>query len=154
MEQTHSKEGIQEIISTYKDDVQKLLRYSQWFEKASGTKASDAILPEGSGEHSMKVPVYDSTLLAFVKEAKTTKFMNRNYVYTYSNKRIKTPEDEHRVIDTTEIKDIKVLGDILSYYVLKGQTKGSVWSDGVANGVLYHVITRMKELIEFWTMPM
>lgn len=152
MEQT--REGVQEVIETYKDDVYVLLKYSQWFDKHSGTDGSRSILPEGGNENSMKVPVYDSTLLAFVKDARNTKFMNRNYIYTYTKKRIKSSEDEHRVIDSATIMDFDTLGNILSYYVLKGMTHGNVWTDGVANGVIYHVIRKMKELIEFWSMPM
>lgn len=149
-----TKAGIAEIISTYKEDVEALIKYLPWLESKKGAQAYSSYVPEQAGEYALKVPVYDSTLLSFVKVANNTKFINRNYVYTYSRKRIKDASDEHRVIDNTQIMDMKVLGDILSKYILKGVTKGVVWSEGVSNGVLYHVVSQMKSLIEFWTVPM
>ena len=42
------------------------------------------------------------------------------------------------------------LAGIISGYILRGMTKGSVWSEGVHNKVLYSVIAKMQELITFW----
>ena len=72
------------VIALYQDDTMKLLRYVGWLQTASGKNASDIYKGEGIEANSMPVPVYDSTLLSFVKEAKATHFMNRNYVYTFS----------------------------------------------------------------------
>lgn len=150
-----NKQSISEMISMYKADVEMLVKYLPWLESKSGEKMYSSYVPEqAEAEKSMKVPVYDSTLLQFVKVAQKTKFMNRNYVYTYSRKRMKTAKDEHTVIERCQIMDMSVLGDILSMYVLKGMTKGALWSEGVSNGVLAHVVKKMKELIEFWSVPM
>ena len=61
--------------------------------------------------------------------------------------------DELRFIENAQITDMKTLADILSSYIVRGRTKGVVWPEGVNNGVYYAVISKMKELIEFWTMP-
>ena len=94
------------------------------------------------------MPVYDSTLLNFVKEVKKTDFLNRNYVYTFSRYRMKTEKDELRVIEACSLQDITVLGDILSKYVIKGDVKGAMWAEGVQNGVYLAVLLKMKELME------
>ena len=96
----------------------------------------------------MAVPVYDATLLGFVKEVKQTDFLNRNYVYTYSRYRIKTAADELRIISACSLQEITVLGDILSKYVLRGDIKGAVWAEGVQNGVYLALLLKLKELME------
>lgn len=149
-----TKAGIAEKINLYKKDVEMLIKYLPWLESKKGEQTYSNYVPEQGGEHAMKVPVYDSTLLNFVKTAQKTKFINKNYVYSYSRNRMKTAADEHRAIDKAQIMEMELLGDILSKYVIKGMTKGAVWCEGVSNGVLCHVVSRMKELIEFWTVPM
>lgn len=149
-----TKESVAEIIGIYKDDVQKLIKYLPWLEEHSGQDLTNYQKPEGSGEHAIKVPVYDSTLLSFIKVAQKTKFMNKNYVYSYSRKRMRTCADELRVIDSVSIMEMNVLGDILAKYVLEGMRKGTVWNLGLSSGVYAKCIGKMKELIEFWTRPM
>lgn len=151
MEETRA--GITDVINKYKPDVDALIKYLSWLEQKSGGSLMSNYSPEGT-ELSMKVPVYDSTLLSFVKLANKTKFMNKNYMYTYSRYKIKDARDELRVIEQTQIMDMQVLGDILSCYIMKGMRKGTVWNDGIKDGVFYCVVKRMKELIEFWTVPM
>ena len=148
------KEGIAELIRKYRGDVEKLSKYLSWLESKGGEKMCSNYNPDEKTNTTMIVPIYDSTLLGLVKTAQGTAFMNRNYVYTYSRKKLVTAKDEHDFIDSTKIMDLPALGDILSSYVMKGMVKGSVWCEGVNNGVLYHVIKQMKELIEFWTVPM
>lgn len=138
----------EEIIICYKEDVERLLKFLPWLEKASGGVASGIYSGEGIENTSMAVPVYDSTLLNFIKEIRTTDFMNRNYVYTYSRYRIKTAKDEFRVIDACSLQEISVLGDILSKYVLRGDVKGAVWSEGVSNGVYLALLLKLKDLME------
>ncbi|MBO5031947.1 MAG: hypothetical protein J6C19_06980 [Lachnospiraceae bacterium] len=137
-----------EIIICYQEDVAKLMKYLSWLQSKSGSSTSDIYSGEGIGRNSMAVPVYDSTLLSFIKEIKTTDFLNRNYVYTYSRYRMKTAADELRVIDACSLQDITVLGDILSKYVLRGDVKGAVWSEGVQNGVYLALLLKLKELME------
>lgn len=138
----------EEIIICYKEDVERLLKFLPWLQKASGSAASGIYSGEGIENTSMAVPVYDSTLLNFIKEIRTTDFMNRNYVYTYSRYRIKTAKDEFRVIDACSLQDISVLGDILSKYVLRGDVKGAVWSEGVSNGVYLALLLKLKDLMD------
>lgn len=150
-----NKQSISEKVATYKGDVELLAKYLPWLESKSGEKMySNYVSEQSDKERALKVPVYDSTLLQFVKASQKTKFMNKNYVYTFTRRKLKTAKDQHDFIDRCQIMDLEALGDILSMYVLKGMQKGALWSEGVTNGVLCHVVKRMKELIEFWSVPM
>ena len=140
------KPGIAEVVNNYKEDVVKLCKYLNYLEVKQGEKMYRNY--ENQETPTMKFPVYDSTLLSFIKVAQTTKFINKNYVYTLSRKKLKTPEDEIKFKKSAQIMDI------LSKYVLKGMTKGTLWSEGVSSGVFYYLVKQMKELIEFWTVPM
>lgn len=146
--QNNVKLSRDEIIICYRDDVAKLMKYLSWLQNKSGTVTSGMYSGEGIDKSSMAVPVYDSTLLNFIRDIKTTDFLNRNYVYTYSRYRIKTAADERRVIEACSLQDITVLGDILSKYVIRGDVKGAVWSEGVQNGVFLAVLLKLKELME------
>ncbi|MBO6206765.1 MAG: hypothetical protein K6B69_02270 [Lachnospiraceae bacterium] len=146
-----SKESVTEKLNKYRNDVEELSRYLGWLESKKGQDMSRAIDPtEGKG-NTIKVPVYDSTLLGFIKKAQKTAFVTKNYVYIYRRYHLQTAEDEHRLIDKTQIMEIENLGAILSSYVLRGMTKGTVWNEGVRNGVLWHTVSKMKELVDFWT---
>ena len=146
--QNNVKLSRDEIIICYRDDVAKLMKYLSWLQNKSGTVTSGMYSGEGIDKSSMAVPVYDSTLLNFIRDIKTTDSLNRNYVYTYSRYRIKTAADERRVIEACSLQDITVLGDILSKYVIRGDVKGAVWSEGVQNGVFLAVLLKLKELME------
>lgn len=146
--QNNVKLSRDEIIICYRDDVAKLMKYLSWLQNKSGTVTSGMYNGEGIDKSSMAVPVYDSTLLNFIRDIKSTDFLNRNYVYTYSRYRIKTAADEQRVIEACSLQDITVLGDILSKYVIRGDVKGAVWSEGVQNGVFLAVLLKLKELME------
>ena len=146
-----SKESVTEKLNKYRTDVEELSRYLGWLESKKGQDMSRAIDPtEGKG-NTIKVPVYDSTLLGFIKKAQKTAFVTKNYVYIYRRYHLQTAEDEHRLIDKTQIMEIENLGAILSSYVLRGMTKGTVWNEGVRNGVLWHTVSKMEELVDFWT---
>lgn len=149
-----NKAGIAEIIAKYKADVELLIKFLPWLEQKSGEDLFNTYVPEQATAGTMHVPVYDSTLLNFINTAKRTGFMNKNYVYTYSRKRIRSSADERKLIQNAQITDMEMLGDILSYYVLKGMVKSKLWTEGISNGVFYHLVKKMKELIEFWTVPM
>lgn len=138
----------EEIIYLYQDDAMRLLQFYNWVNKMSGTDTGSFYTGDDIEKSSMAVPVYDSTLLSFIKTAKETEFMNRNYVYTFSRYRIKTPEDELRVISTCTLQDIKVIGDILSMYCYRGDVKGAVWTDGLKHGVYLAILKKLKELLE------
>lgn len=137
-----------EIILLYQEDAMKLIRYISWLQKESGMDTSDIYQGDGIAESSMPVPVYDSTLLNFVKDAKSTQFMNRNYVYTFSKYNLRKTKDELSLIEECSLQEVGILGDILSKYILRGEVRGAYWSEGVRNGVFLAVLLKLKELLE------
>lgn len=139
-----------QVISMYRPDTVKLLDYIVYLEKMNGRAASNNYNQDGLSEHSIVFPVYDGTLMNFIKDAEQTVFMNRNYRYSYTRFRMKDATDEHKVIDKCTIRQLDVIGDILSKYVMGGRTKSTVWAEGVRNGVYLAAITKAYELIHFW----
>ncbi len=133
------------VRNEYMKDVELLSRYMSWLEKTSGKQVESFY--DGDGEQKLiQIPIYDSTLLAFVKDAKKTGLMDRNYRYVYTRRRIKTVEDELHLIRHAHLKDIDIFKGILSSYVMRGQTKGAVWAEGVRNGVFLELMRRMTAL--------
>ena len=98
----------------------------------------------------MSFPVYDATLMNFVREAAASPLMNRNYVYVYTRNRIRNHADEKRLIAGAELKDWEILGGILSKYVLEGQTKASLWGEAVQEDIFLLVLRKMREIIGYW----
>lgn len=139
-----------QVIEQYRPDTIRLLDYVVYLEKMKGCNVSSKFDQDGLSKHSVTFPVYDATLLRFVKDAENTVFMNRNYRYTYTRMGIKDEADERRVIENCTIRQLDVIGDILSKYVMGGRTKGTVWSEGVRNGVYLAAITKAYDLIHFW----
>ena len=149
-----SLEYRQQLLQEYKQAALPLLRYLPWLEKAVGTKASSVYDGQDIGAHSMTFPVYDSTLLNFVKEAAKSPLMDRNYRYVYTRNHINSHEDEKRIIQKAGWKDWDILRGILSYYVLGGRTRATLWSQGVQEGIFCLVLKQMKEIIEYWDKPL
>lgn len=148
------KKATEELVAEYRADIAKLAKYIPWLETKSGKDVASTFSGEGIAEHSVSIPVYDGTLMAFIKEAKKTGLMNRNYVYTYSRNHLQTVQDEQYFIEKATIRNMRELGDILSRYVLLGMTKSVMWREGVENRIFLDVITKMKDLIEFWDKPL
>ena len=140
----------EEIVEYYRQDAVKLFRYLNWLESKSGKIVSSIYGADGIADNSVPFPVYDGTLLGFVKEAGNTCFMDRNYVYVYSRKQLKNVKGEMRLIQNATIRDMDNLAGILSHYILGGRTKARLWSEGVTNGVYYALLKKVKEIIEFW----
>ena len=69
----------QQGVNEYRADVERLARYVPWLESKKGASVQQSYSGSGIQEHSISFPVYDSTLLGFVKEAQRTKRMDRNY---------------------------------------------------------------------------
>lgn len=138
------------IVNDYRPDVDRLAKYLPWLEEKAGRSVSERFEGSGIGEHSIPFPVYDSTLLGFIKEAQQTKLLDRNYVYVYSRNKIKTLDDEFKAISRADISHMDVLKGILSKYVMGGMTKGSVWSEAVSNRIFLKVVQKMKENLDFW----
>lgn len=141
--------SVEDIISRYKDDVQSLTPYMTWLKEHTKQQVAESY-SNSELSHSMPFPVYDSTLLNFVKQAQQTNMINRNYSYVYSRNHIATYKDELLFINDAEIMDMDDLAGILSKYILEGQTKGTVWAEGVYTGVLYQLVYKMDDLIHFW----
>ncbi len=144
----------EQIITQYKGETEKFLKYIPWLEEKAGVTVSSLYQGDNITEHSVSFPVYDGTLMSFIKEAQATNFMNRNYPYVYSRYRIRTVQDEKRAIAKATITDVDLLGGILSKYVLGGMTKGTLWNTAVQEGIFLDVVLKLKEIIEFWDKPL
>ncbi|HOO27263.1 MAG TPA: hypothetical protein PLU43_02270 [Lachnospiraceae bacterium] len=133
------------IIREYREDVEKLLKYLPWLLEKEAKDVAGYY--EGDGTQKLiKIPVYDSTLLAFVKEAEKTKFMDKNYPYVYTRHRIKSCGDERRLLQQAKIQDIDIFKGILSKYVLEGKRKSSCWRDAVGEKIFTTALSCLKEL--------
>lgn len=143
----------QQVVNEYRPDVEKLARYLPWLESKMGSSVQQSYSGSGIEEHSISFPVYDSTLMSFVKEAQRTKLMDRNYRYVYSRSRIRTLQDELRIIERCSIQEMDVLKGILSKYVMGGMTKGRMWSEAVETGIFLYVLKKMKANLDFWDTP-
>lgn len=142
-----------QLAQKYEREAAPLMRYLPWLEQSAGRAASENYSGQGIGESSMSFPVYDGTLMNFVREAGKTSLMDRNYRYIYTRNRINTPEDERKVIAKATLKEWDMLCGILSRYVLGGRTKGILWSQGVQERIFYLVLSKMKEILEYWNKP-
>lgn len=142
-----------QMIDTYRESIEKLTRYLPWFEGKTGRYAMQTYDDERV-EKSIPIPVYDSTLLNFIHDVEESNLLNENYSYIYSRNRIKTPEDELRLIEKATIKEVPVILGILSKYVIGGRTKAKFWSEGVNTGVYLQVIKKMKKLLHIWDKPL
>lgn len=133
-------------IEEYKDDLTKLLRYLPFLEKKGGKDVQNYY--EGEGDNKViPVPVYDSTLLAFIKEAKKTKFMNKNYPYVYRRWNMPDPKSERIAMECATLRDMELFKGIISKYVLGGQTRASVWTTAVEERIFVTALTRLRSLI-------
>lgn len=141
------------FVNTYKSDVIKLARYIPWLAEKSGKDVAETYTGE-YGNTALTFPVYDGTLLSFVKDAQNTKFMDKNYLYSYSHGRLKSPADERRAIENAELKDVDLLRGILSRYVLEGMVKSRKWTQGVEEKIFLGVLSKLKELVEFYGGPL
>ena len=134
------------IIEQYKPGVQLLIRYIPWLEQ----KKDEQVVKEYGREEEtvLTFPVYDSTLLALVKTAQKTCFMNRNYRYIYTRYGIHSVAKEIELIEHATLREMDLLGGILSRYVMSGMTKGSVWPEAVQNGVFLALFKKLQELVD------
>lgn len=144
----------QEMMNKYRTAMEDLFRYIPWLEQKVGAKMVQNYMGDNMPSNSVPIPVYDSTLLGFVKDMQRTGLMDRNYVYVYSRKGITNEQDELRVIGEVEFKEIEVIFGIMAKYVLGGMTKGVLWSKAVENGVFLQALKRIKELLDVWDQPL
>lgn len=138
----------QEMIEKYRAKFENAFRYLPWFEERIGEKVVQNYNGADKPGNSVPIPVYDSTLLAFVKEMQRTGLFDRNYIYTYSRCKLRNAHDELQMIDQVEFKDIEIIFAIMAKYVLGGMTKGILWSEAVENGVFFYGLKKIKELLK------
>ena len=144
----------QQVAQQYRSDIELLVRYLPWLEAKYGKVVSHEYKDDKMAGSTFSFPVYDGTLMNLVKDIRSTKLTDRNYYYVYSRNHIQSVKDEYELIERASIQDINVLIGILSKYVLGGMTKGNLWAEAVANGVFLKIITKLKELLEFWDKPL
>ena len=154
MEREQSMEYRQQLLQEYKQMTVPLLKYLPWLEKNAGQTGSTYYRRDEANENTMTFPVYDATLMSFVKEAAKSPLMDRNYSYTYTRNRIKSHDDERKIIDSAELKDWDILRGIMSKYVLGGRTKGVLWSEAVEQNIFCLLLRKMREIIEYWDRPL
>ena len=135
---------LEELMQKYRGKSENLLRYIPYFEQKLGQKNYDIYEADGEIKNSVSIPVYDSTLLAFVKEVQKTGLVDRNYVYVLSNYGIRRAEDELPTVARAEFKDIGVIYAVMAKYVLGGMTKGMMWSQAVEKGIFLECLKRLK----------
>ncbi len=136
------------LIKQYQPDAKRLVRYISWLEMKRGGDVMQSFEGEGVEKTAFTFPVYDSTLLGFVKAARETQFITRNYQYVYSRHRIRNAEQEKKLVKEASLRDIDLLSGILSKYVLGGMTKSVLWAQGVESGIFLEVLYRLRDLLE------
>ncbi len=144
----------QELMNKYRVIFKDLFRYIPWFEQKKGEKAFKVYSGDALPSNSISIPVYDSTLLAFVKEMQRSGLMDRNYVYVYSRLGLHTVQDEKNAIESAGLKDIEVIVGIMAKYVLGGMTKGTLWTQAEEEGIFYYSLVKIKELLDVWDQPL
>ncbi|WWR15015.1 hypothetical protein V1224_11015 [Lachnospiraceae bacterium JLR.KK008] len=142
--------SVEELVEYYKPDVESLTGFIPWLKSNRGSETTTIYSEEELSRHSITFPVYDETLMRFVKTAQASSLIDRNYVYVYSRNRIRTVQDERRLIGRATIREMGDLWGILSKYILKGRTKAALWSEGVRNGIYLDLLLKMEELLAFW----
>lgn len=140
----------QQIIQEHKRELDPLLKYLPWMKQNGGKPGSRSYHGQGIDKNSMSFPVYDSTLMNFIKEASASALMDQNYRYVYSRNAIKNHDDERRIIARAELKDWDILKGILSKYVLGGRTRALLWSEAVQENIFVLVLEQMKRIVERW----
>ena len=144
-------EYMREKMSEYRRELEPLVKYLPWFEQASEKSASTIYNGNGlDGGGSLTFPVYDATLMSFIKEASNSSFMDRNYQYVYTRKDIQSCEDERQLIAAADYKNWDILCGILSRYVMGGRTRSVLWSQAVSEKIFFLCLTKMLEIVTEW----
>jgi len=151
---TQDEDFRKKIIEEYKQSVLPLLKYLPWFEQHRGQETATVFRGQGIQENSLSFPVYDAMLMRFLKEAGSTTLMDRNYRYVYTKKHLDSHDAERDLIRNASWREWDLLKGIFSRYVMGGRTKPALWSEGVKENIFFLVLTKMKEIIEYWDMPL
>ncbi len=140
------EQGREEIIQEYHDVVMPLLTYVPWLEEHAGETGATLYDDQGLSKHTLSFPVFDPALMQFVRECGKSSLMDRNYRYVYSRNHLQSHEDERRLIDKANWRTWYQLKGILSWYVLGGRVKASLWSEGVKSGIYCRVLNKMRNI--------
>ncbi len=149
----HDVEYRRKVVSRLRPEVEPLFRYLPWLQAKKGGRVSTIYSENNVSAHSIAFPVYDSTLLGFVKEVQKSTLTDRNYVYIYTRYGINSIEDELSFIERVNIANMDILIGILSKYILGGMTKGWVWSQAVQEGIFLAILEKYQELFSLWEQP-
>ena len=103
-----------DYLADYRDDMNKLLRYLPWMEEHRSAQVVSTYDGSETQKQSFSFPVYDSTLLSFVREAEKTKLMTKNYPYGYTRNGIRTTEQEIQFIRSARAKNGSYQGRCLA----------------------------------------
>ena len=141
----HEETSREMLIEEYQADIEKILRYLPWLVKKSGNDVRSFYEGE-EGKKVMPIPVFDSTLLSFVKDIGNTKLISKNYPYVYTKYRIKDHSDQLRLMKNARIQEIDLIKAILSKYVLGGRTKASMWTEAVDERIFATALECLNEL--------
>ncbi len=153
MAEVMDKAYMRELAAKYKLEIAPLLRYFSWLEENAGKNLTTNYNGTENGNSTMSFPIYDSTLLGFVKEASKTSFMDKNYAYIYSRYHIESPAQERKLIEEATMQEWNILCGILTRYVRGGMTQSYLWTQGMTEGIMYLTLAKMKELVEYWDKP-
>lgn len=141
----HEQNSREMILDEYRADVEGLLKYLPWLHKTTGQKV-DSYYEGNDGGLGFKVPVYDSTFLAFVKDAEKTKFVTKNYPYVLTRYQIKTADDALRLMQTAKIHEIDLFAAVISKYVLEGKRRGIIWTEAMDKGIFTVALDCLNDL--------
>lgn len=139
----------QQYIQKYEADILKLMRYVPYFEEKGGKDVA-ADYDGSLGKSSLNFPVYDGTLMSFVREAQKTVFMDKNYCYSYTKRHIRTREQEEAAIQKATGRDADYLGGVIAKYVTEGMRKSGVWQDAVERKLFLNCILKLKEILDYY----
>ena len=130
-----SSEYREQLLESYKQAVRPLLPYLPWLEQSAGKRASSIYSGQDIGVNSVSFPVYDGTLLNFVREATKSPLMDRNYAYVYTRHRIRTHQEERDIIQKAGWKEYPQRNPVK--ICLRRQNKGkSVERGGIGADLL------------------
>ena len=141
----HENNLKEEILTKYKPDALRLLRYLTWFEAKRGQSVSNTYRGE-PGSETIPFPTYEPNLLAFIKEVKNSTFLDKNYPYIISRNRIHTPDDMRNLINNAKLTDIDILRGILSKYVIEGSHRSSCWIEAVNEDIFLLTLRKLALL--------
>lgn len=142
-EQTEVRDA---IVAKYEKDLDRLQRFLPYLD-TKGLKDEQIFYKgEGGGFRSVPFPVYDSNLLAFIKEAEQTQFINKNYPYVYRRYQINNTADEKKIMAKADINDIDAFCAILSKYVIEGHRRGVVWTEGLQYRIYVDFIKNLNRM--------